>query len=381
MVDVRTIDDGINNNFIATLHLNSNYRDRMVFPYSTEFVAQTGTIGNECSKIIPFVSFLLNYDVVNNYFYFLDDLNQGFTPEQTFYLHDNSMVGCYLSIMDGVTPHQYTITESTVYMLNLSTPIYKIYVAETIGALVAATFPGYIKLEKYSSSSTLAMVASTNKFIIPSLDSSCIGSYFWCCSSQVADTMQYSRITDFNSSISEITLQDVINFDALYPVIYYEISSTIISMNGPINVAGIQNSSEEYIVRLISLTLPGTSLINNRGMTLRNYPYVQVHVGNAHHNTSNLIFSNTIINGSFVVPIDDSSQNISSTFYRLKDCFSENIMSLNLLQPLYFGVYSDSGELIRFREDNPFPIVPDPSVQVAAVFRLIRRSVINKTQK
>lgn len=397
MASIKSVDESPN--FTIFLELNSIGRDRITFPDPTSFCASLSNYSttSPISPIIPFVYMENALFKVDSFPYFhqvLRDLVFSYNLSI-----ENSLVGLSALVMDNENNvFQTSVVKSSVdaysnqnFIPNQNNLTVEINHNDQELFSNSKTYQCFFRLKKYNGPKIeISGVESDGRVIQLSGDASTTdgaynGFYIWG-GQTVKPHLFSSKIISYNGTTKKAILQDN-GFDGFVGS-YCEVSNEISFSDNSLRTGGLLNVAEDYIVRLISLSIPSAPVVGQNGNKLLSYPYLQVHLGNSFGcNTNNTIVTNNKIKGKFIVPIDDTNPAISSSFYRLKDCFIDVPMRLNLFEPLYFSIFLPNGQpLILYQVATTQYDIPDSQLigipqnppsdlnQVIAIFRLIRIS-------
>ena len=146
----------------------------------------------------------------------------------------------------------------------------------------------------------------------------------------------------------------------------------------PLNYSGSTVSSDEsvcYEIELVNLIFPNTYL-NGLKVLTSFYPYFLVEFSNLSYsfqNTNSLLTNNPNAQRAlFPVPISDVSSPLISQFLNL-NCPCSQVVKFKPNDSFHFRIFYPNGEtLTTFSKDTLPPYVPDPTVQLSAVFSIRR---------
>lgn len=145
----------------------------------------------------------------------------------------------------------------------------------------------------------------------------------------------------------------------------------------PLNYSGTQVSQEVcYEVQLVNLILPNVGV--KYGGVLASYPYLYVDFQNyttSSGGTTNVIYSNNPNSSRrlFRIPVTDISLPSLNSFLTLDKCYMAQMVRITPGSNFKFGVYLPDGRPLEFSiPDHSPPVVPDPELQVSALFSLRR---------
>lgn len=146
----------------------------------------------------------------------------------------------------------------------------------------------------------------------------------------------------------------------------------------PLNYSGSTVSSDEsvcYEIELVNLIFPNTYL-NGLKVLTSFYPYFLVEFSNLSYsfqNTNSLLTNNPNAQRAlFPIPISDVSSPLISQFLNL-NCPCSQIVKFKPNDSFHFRIFYPNGEtLATFSKDTLPPYVPDPTVQLSAVFSIKR---------
>ena len=139
-----------------------------------------------------------------------------------------------------------------------------------------------------------------------------------------------------------------------------------------------QNQMVCYQVSLVKLILPNVTLRNGIGGKISFYPYVYVEL---HNQTSpsgrqkNLLYSNNpnAVTATFLVPIDNMPSPLISKFMHISGNGTVQTIKFKPNDNLSFRVYlSDGNDLVTIEPDNAPPELPNPYLQITALFQIER---------
>jgi hypothetical protein len=195
------------------------------------------------------------------------------------------------------------------------------------------------------------------------------------------------KITSYNGTTKQFTVQKLICVKPEYATVpkygtYYELSDEVYDNYKPLDLGGIEYglAHEIFTVKLLCLTLPLTPLFCGHGNDLRDYPVVYVQLSNSRAILKNNgVITNTQMQNTFIVPVNTPSAVVrESLHFRLVDCYMELNMRLDLNQTLYLVVYLNTGEVLKFADDQMSPNPPTDLYQVTATFQLTKNCEKNK---
>ena len=139
-----------------------------------------------------------------------------------------------------------------------------------------------------------------------------------------------------------------------------------------------QNQMVCYEIRLVKLILPNVSLRNSIGGKISFYPYVYVEL---HNETSpnghqkNILYSNNpnAVTATFLVPIDNMPSPLISKFIHISGNGAAQTIKFKPNDNLSFRVFlSDGTDFITIDPDNAPPELPNPYLQITALFDIRR---------
>lgn len=148
----------------------------------------------------------------------------------------------------------------------------------------------------------------------------------------------------------------------------------------PLNYTGSTVSQDQlvcYEIELLNLILPNLELNATKVLTSF-YPYLFVEFSNATTSLSrnvNALYTNNQYGQSalFAVPISDVNSPESSQFLNLDNCKSIQTVKFKPNDTFHFRVFLTNGETFTpFLKDTLPPMVPNPLVQISAVFSVRR---------
>lgn len=123
-------------------------------------------------------------------------------------------------------------------------------------------------------------------------------------------------------------------------------------------------------IQMLYLSIPNLTLANGNGGVLRDYPYLYIVLYNENNGVidGSIISNNPGISRSlFKVPVP--CYHDDDTFIHCRDSKMQQRTTLNLDQALHFSVLLPNGTPIRFAiEDNLSPLEPNPNLQISATF-------------
>jgi hypothetical protein len=138
------------------------------------------------------------------------------------------------------------------------------------------------------------------------------------------------------------------------------------------NVVGLSRKTPYGMVtlKLIDLILPNIILKNSMGGKIAFYPFVYVVIVDKSNETNNMIVSNNpnSYKAVFKCPITDIATPEISTFIKLK---CRMVQSLKLNSSIIFKVLLPNGEPLIFDDNEWFsPKPPNPQMQISASFKI-----------
>ena len=145
----------------------------------------------------------------------------------------------------------------------------------------------------------------------------------------------------------------------------------------PLNYSGTQVSQEVcYELQLVNLILPNIGV--KYGGVVASYPYLYVDFQNyttSSGGTTNIIYSNNPNSSRrlFRIPVTDISTPSLNSFLTLDKCYMAQMVRITPGSSFKFGVYLPDGRPLEFSIPDPAPpVIPDPELQVSALFSLRR---------
>lgn len=147
----------------------------------------------------------------------------------------------------------------------------------------------------------------------------------------------------------------------------------------PLNYSGSTVSQDQlvcYEIELLNLILPNLELNTTRVLTSF-YPYIFVELSNNNSFSKNInaLYTNNQYGQSalFAVPISDVNSPETSQFLNLNNCKSIQTIKFKPNDALHFRVFLTNGETFTpYLKDTIPPMVPNPLVQISAVFSIRR---------
>ena len=139
-----------------------------------------------------------------------------------------------------------------------------------------------------------------------------------------------------------------------------------------------QNQMVCYQVRLVKLILPNVTLRNGIGGKISFYPYVYVELQNQtspNGHQKNIIYSNNpnATTATFLVPIDNMPSPLISKFIHIHGNGAAQTIKFKPNDNLSFRVFlSDGNDLVTIAPDNAPPELPNPYLQITALFEIQR---------
>lgn len=159
------------------------------------------------------------------------------------------------------------------------------------------------------------------------------------------------------------------------------LSTMTTDMFVPLNYSGTTVSQDQlvcYEIELVSLILPNLELNTTRVLTSF-YPYIFVELSNNNSFSRNVnaLYTNNQYGQSalFAVPISDVNSPETSQFLNLNNARSIVTVKFKPNDALHFRVFLTNGETFTpYLKDTIPPMIPNPLVQITAVFSLRRLS-------
>lgn len=156
-------------------------------------------------------------------------------------------------------------------------------------------------------------------------------------------------------------------------------STVIIDQYVPLNYGGTTVSQDQlvcYEIELLNLILPNLELNTTRVLTSF-YPYIFVELSNTSSFMKNVnaIYTNNQYGQSalFAVPISDVNSPEISQFLNLNNCKSIQTIKFKPNDGLHFRVFLTNGEtFMPYLKDTIPPMIPNPLVQISAIFSIRR---------
>lgn len=149
----------------------------------------------------------------------------------------------------------------------------------------------------------------------------------------------------------------------------------------PFTYTGSTVSQQEmvcYEIELISLILPNLTLKGGFGSRIAFYPYVYVELTNLSSSRcglNNIIYSNNpnATKMLFRAPVDDIQNPLLSSYVKIDGDGTVQTIKFKPNDNLHFSVHLSNGELYEtVLEENFSPLVPNPLVQISALFSIKR---------
>lgn len=147
----------------------------------------------------------------------------------------------------------------------------------------------------------------------------------------------------------------------------------------PLFYSGTQIQQEVcYEIQCIHLILPNVNV--ETGGIIQSYPYFLMEFQNFSTSNSGMIVSMYSNNPKtkrklFKIPVTDSSPPYINSFVKLDKCYMSQTIKLNPSDNIKFGIYLPDGRPLVFStKDTSSPVLPNPSLQVSALFSLKRIS-------
>ena len=140
-----------------------------------------------------------------------------------------------------------------------------------------------------------------------------------------------------------------------------------------------QNELVSYEISLLNLILPNITLIT--GSSISYYPYVYVEFSVLNNLSVNAIYSNNPNSkkAMFLVPIRDINNKMTTRFIKLNSGSMIQTVKFKPNDCLRFSVYLPNGDLFKTVETDYYsPSLPNPFVQIEAVFSILRLSGVNQ---
>lgn len=199
---------------------------------------------------------------------------------------------------------------------------------------------------------------------------------------------EYARIISYNGVTKEAQLATPLRVSPQAGVTY-EILEFSRDNVVPLRYSGNQviGNPTPYKIYLTSMTVPNRYILNGYGGRLQDYPYLYVSLYSANATTStNAIYSNNnySLQALFKVPVTSLFLSADQQFYNFRFSDMEQTISFKENDSLHFNILLPNGQIIEFEPNNKdsffqdyigiFPIECDPLEQVSVLFEITKLS-------
>lgn len=130
-----------------------------------------------------------------------------------------------------------------------------------------------------------------------------------------------------------------------------------------------------YAVILTQLNIPRLLLTTGRGGYANDYPYVLVHFHNYNNHTHNIMYGNTPAakDAIFKVPLPVIAVSLNFLNAQNLNTTTPQVINFTPSDSVSFSVSLPSGEFLEFDNQETYsPLIPNPLVQISAVFAINR---------
>lgn len=336
--------------------LDSTYRDRTRYPYSTEFCVPFQTFC-ECGKVDPI---LLSLSIASGMAQVGSTTTSIILDPSTSTLAYNYFINNILQIGNEFV---------TITSFDPATQIATVSPAFSGVPAVGAVYN--IRDGIPSSYGKVATGGTNSTAIVPEVNNY-VGSYIVFTTGLNATNPPTARlITAFNPMTQTISFSPAYN----NPVLNgdgYEIHSNPIENAQRLHSSVGYSDQKEYVcyeVELLYLILPNETVYSGFGGNINDYPYLLVEFRNVNGGSQyQTMYSNNpnTMTTQFQMPVNDDQ--ITTTFIKLKNNPMRLPLKFKMNTDIKFSVHLPNGELLRFRDDQYSPLAPDPWLQVSALF-------------
>ena len=199
---------------------------------------------------------------------------------------------------------------------------------------------------------------------------------------------EYARIISYNGITKEAQLATPLRVPPQAGVTY-EILEFSRDNVVPLRYSGNQviGNPAPYKIYLTSMTVPNRYILNGYGGRLQDYPYLYVSLYSANATTStNAIYSNNnySLQALFKVPISSLFLSADQQFFNFQFSNMEQTISFKENDSLHFNILLPNGQIVQFEPNNRdsffqdyigvFPIECDPLEQVSVLFEITELS-------
>jgi hypothetical protein len=335
------------------LHIDSTFRDRNVYPDTSDFEVKTDGLFPNDSDIV--IMGFPHYSEVTQ----ISSLGTVYNGQTVTLVRSNSFFSGNYLYNNTVQPAKILFRES------VSTTVGFYYVEGTFSLTVGDIF--YVSEEKPLLSTTVAVGSLTSSIVMTSTTND-VYDGMWLRIVFSPTDIQIRLITSYNSGTLTATVSPPFTTTPVAGNNLYIAKSTEHVYN-PLVFNNIYGNTAGYEVQLLHLTIPANKYISNGyNGTIADYPFLSVSIGRSE--TSNM-YTNIphMKNDKFIVSNIDNSEHNWITY----TSFMRQEIRFKLGETLKFSVKLPNGAPIKFNPpDNTSPLIPNPLLQISALFSFRR---------
>lgn len=303
---------------------------------------------------------------INNYYNNYDSINGG------AYISDDSIAGSSTNWIFPIDSY-----DGTTGIAHVGYPISSVGWANGHNFSLRYATPLFVQTSLPTASlSNIVLGTIANNYPITSI----VGSYVHIPINYSGPTpSQIVRITSYDPVTTTATVTP--SFNPIASSVFYELLQFSYDNFNPFTYIGtVQNEQRLNSIKLLSLTLPNTTIATGNGGTASLYPYVYVELSPIDLPMTNYLCSNNpnatrVIFRASYVNYDNSNQSKLPFVHLIGDNMVQKV-NFMVDTNLKFKITLPNGSLFITNElDQYSPLLPNPDVQITALFEIVRDPV------